>query len=49
MGEACIEVGAKKDRILDKLKDLKESQEQLFCNMKDIRFMQQLPAANKIA
>ena len=41
-------MGAKKDRVLEKLKDLKAVQEQFFSNMKDVKFMQQLPKANKV-
>ena len=48
LDEVCIELGAKKNKIFEKIKDLKATQEQFFCNMKDIKFMHQLPKANKI-
>ena len=48
LGQICIEAGAKKDRLIDKIRDFKATQDQFFSNMKDIKFMQQLPKANKL-
>lgn len=43
-----MEAGAKKDKLCDKIADLKATQNEFFRNMKDIQFMQQLPKANKV-
>lgn len=48
LDQVCIEVGAKKNKLLEKIRDFKATEEQFFTNMKDIKFMQKLPKANKI-
>ena len=48
LDEVCLEAGAKKDKVLEKIRDLKAAQEEFFHNMKNVKFMQELPRANKI-
>lgn len=48
LDEICLEIGARKQKCLEKIKDLKAMQQQLFKNLRDVSFMQKLPKANKI-